>query len=441
MDLGNNGCCSVQNLSKNGYCNKQNTLENGDYSVQNNQPCYTDAMDRLFEYYRRRLQHTDMALVRNLEREISWNARLVGIKGARGGGKTTLMLQHIKKDFSTNPDVALYVSLDNIWFSNNRLIDLVDFFMKRGGTHIFLDEVHKYPNWAIEIKNLYDEYPSLHIIFTGSSLLEMVKARADLSRRALMYELPGLSFREYLQIEAKFNFPVLAIGEVCNEHSRITQEIVPRVKPFSHFENYLKWGYYPYYLEGVEDYPQRLEETVLMILEQELPLLRGVDPAYVPKLKQLLAIIAESAPFVPNVSKLSERIGINRQTFITYLNYLEQAKLIRMIYRDTHGIGLLQKPDKIFLDNTNLMHLLGGDTLSVGNKRETFIVNQISQVADVRFSPQSDFLVDGMYTIEVGGKNKTRKQLQGLSDAFVASDGIEQGFGRKIPLWLFGFLY
>jgi predicted AAA+ superfamily ATPase len=213
------------------------------------------------------------------------------------------------------------------------------------------------------------------------------------------------------------------------------------VKPIAHFEQYLEWGYYPYYLEGVHDYPQRLEETVLMILEQELPLLSGVGPAYVPKLKQLLAINAESAPFVPNVSKLSERIGINRQTFITYLNYLEQAKLIRMIYRDTHGIGLLQKPDKIFLDNTNLMRVLGSDAPAMEKKRETFMVNQISQVADIGLSHQSDFLVDGMYTIEVGGKNKTCRQLQGLSDAFVVSDGIEQGFGRKIPLWLFGFLY
>jgi uncharacterized protein len=398
-------------------------------------------MERLLEYYHRRLENTEMDLIRNLESTISWDARLVGIKGARGCGKTTLLLQHIKKDFAKDIDKALYVSLDNIWFADNRLINLVDFFMKHGGTHIFLDEVHKYPNWVIEIKNLYDEFPTLHIVFTGSSLLEMIDSRADLSRRALVYYLPGLSFREFLQIETKINFPILTLTDVLFKHANYTQVIVPQVKPFVHFKKYLEWGYYPYYLEGVKDYQQRLEGTVLMILEQELPLLRNVEPVYVQKLKQLLAIVAQSAPFIPNVSKLSERIGINRKTFITYLHYLEQANLIRLLFRDSRGIGLLQKPDKIFLDNTNLMYLLGSNTPDVGNCRETFVANQIAQVAGIQFSEQSDFLVDSLYTIEVGGKNKTRKQLQGLEDAFIASDDIEYGYGKKIPLWLFGFLY
>lgn len=398
-------------------------------------------MERLFEYYHRRLEYVDMELIRNLETTISWDARLIGIKGARGCGKTTLLLQHIKKDFAAKLDNALYVSLDNIWFANNQLIDLVDYFIKQGGTHIFLDEVHKYPNWATEIKNLYDEFPSLHIIFTGSSLLQIIDSRADLSRRALVYYLPGLSFREYLQMETKIQYPILTITDVLLRHSTFTHEIVRQVKPFIHFKNYLEWGYYPYYLEGVKDYNQRLEGTVLMILEQELPLLRNVEPAYVQKVKQLLGIIAESAPFIPNVTKLSERIGINRQTFITYLNYLEQANLIRLLYRDTQGIGLLQKPDKIFLDNTNLMHLLSNGSPDVGSSRETFVANQIAQVAEVKFSVQSDFLVNGQYTIEVGGKNKTRKQLQGLEDAFIAADDIEYGTGKRVPLWLFGFLY
>ncbi len=206
------------------------------------------------------------------------------------------------------------------------------------------------------IKNLYDEFPTLHIVFTGSSLLEMIDSRADLSRRALVYYLPGLSFREFLQIETKINFPILTLTDVLFKHANYTQVIVPQVKPFVHFKKYLEWGYYPYYLEGVKDYQQRLEGTVLMILEQELPLLRNVEPVYVQKLKQLLAIVSQSAPFIPNVSKLSERIGINRKTFITYLHYLEQANLIRLLFRDSRGIGLLQKPDNIFLDNTNLMY-------------------------------------------------------------------------------------
>jgi hypothetical protein len=244
-----------------------------------------------------------------------------------------------------------------------------------------------------------------------------------------------------VQIETKINFPILTLTDVLFKHASHTQKIVPQVKPFVHFKKYLQWGYYPYYLEGVKDYPQRLEGTVLMILEQELPLLRNVEPAYVQKLKQLLAIVAQSAPFIPNVTKLSERIGINRKTFITYLHYLEQANLIRLLFRDSRGIGVLQKPDKIFLDNTNLMHLLGNPTPDVGNCRETFIANQIAQVGTIQYSEQGDFLVDGSYTIEVGGKNKTRKQLQGLDNAFIASDDIEYGYGKKIPLWLFGFLY
>lgn len=345
------------------------------------------------------------------------------------------MLQHIKKTFPTNPEAALYVSMDNIWFSNNSLFDLIGVFVKRGGTHIFLDEVHKYQDWAIEIKNLYDEYPSLHIVFTGSSLLEMMKNGADICKRARMYELSGLSFREYLQVETNFTFPILKISDVLHRYGSIAPEVVAHVKPIAHFEQYLEWGYFPYYLEGVHDYPQRLEETVLMILEQELPLLRGVGPAYVPKLKQLLAINAESAPFVPNVSKLSERIGINRQTFITYLNYLEQAKLIRMIYRDTHGIGLLQKPDKIFLDYTNLMRVLGSDASAIEKKRGTFMVNQISQVADIGLSHQSDFLIDGTYTVGIDDIDKSSRQLLGQSDAYVACDGLEYGFGQKIPLY------
>ena len=398
-------------------------------------------MDKLFEYYQRRLQNVEMTYIRNLENTISWDARLIGIKGARGCGKTTLLLQHINKTFENNLSKALFVSLDNIWFSNNRLIDLVDHFAKQGGTHLFLDEVHKYPDWSIEIKNIYDEYPSIHVVFTGSSLLEIIKARADLSRRALIYELPGLSFREFLQFETGFEFPSYSLIEILQDHLSITQTIVSQIKPFVHFNNYQQYGYYPYYREGVADYPQRLAETVLMILEQELPLLRNVEPSYVPKLKQLLSIIAESAPFVPNVTKLSERIGINRQTFITYLTYLEQANLIQLLYRETQGIGLLQKPNKIYLDNANLMHVLGSTKPPIGSQRETFMINHLSKVAAVQYSPQSDFFIDNTYTIEVGGKNKTRKQLQGLDDAYIAADTIEHGHGKTIPLWLFGFLY
>ncbi len=402
---------------------------------------YTVPMEKLFEYFYQRIQHTDLTIIRNFETMVPWNERLIGIKGSRGCGKTTLLLQHIKKHFTEKLDEVLYVSLDNIWFADNHLIELADYFAKRGGTYLFLDEVHKYPDWSVEIKNIYDEYPSLNIVFTGSSLLEILKARADLSRRALVFEMNGLSFREFLEIETGNSFPVYSLDDILINHTMLAQAIVSKVKPLAFFEQYLEHGFYPYYLEGTTFYSQRLGETINMILEQELPALRSIEPSYVPKLKQLLAIIAESAPFLPNIKKLSERIGINRQTFINYLHFLEQAKIIHLLYRETRGIGLLQKPDKIFLENTNLMHVLGSRTPSVGNIRETFIISQLKTAAEVHYAQQGDFLINRSVSIEVGGRNKTREQLKGLSEAYIAADNIEYGYDKKIPLWLFGFLY
>lgn len=398
-------------------------------------------MERLFEYYNRRLQHVDSRVIRDFESMISWDARLVGIKGARGCGKTTLILQHILKEFSHDYEKALYLSLDNIWFADHSLIDIADYFVKRGGTHLFLDEVHKYPQWTAEIKNLYDEYPDLYIVFTGSSLLEINNARVDLSRRALMYELPGLSFREYIWIITNEMFPALSLNEILENHVSAAQQINMHIKPFEFFEDYLKMGYYPYFLEGKQDYSQRLNETVIMILEQELPLLRSIETAYVQKLKQLMSIIAESAPFIPNVSRLSERIGIHRSTFLSYMNYLSQARLVRPLYTHARGLNSLQKPNKLFLDNTNLMHVLSSENPNIGNMRETFFANQVSHIASMQYSEVGDFLVDKRFTIEIGGRNKTRKHLRGSPEAFVAADDIEYGHGKTIPLWLFGFLY
>ena len=398
-------------------------------------------MEKLFEQYRRLIQHTELNVTRSLEGQISWDARLIGIKGSRGTGKTTLLLQHIKKTFADNLKTALYVSLDNLWFFNNTLTDLADYFVKHGGMYLFLDEVHKYPSWDREIKNLYDGYPELHIVFTGSSLLEILAARVDLSRRALVYVLPGLSFREFLEIKTGEKFPVLELQDILKHHEKLAEDIVKKTKPLVFFNDYLNYGYYPFFLEGEKDYFQRLGEIVLMILEQELPLMKMIEPAYVPKVKQLLAIISQSVPFIPNISKLSERIGINRQTFLTYLQYLQQAKLILLLYKEGSGISTLQRPDKIFLDNTSLMYLLGENHPNIGNLRETFLANQLSMKHSIRYSEKSDFLVDDTYTIEVGGKNKNGKQLDGLIHAYIAADDIEFGFGNKIPLWLFGCMY
>jgi predicted AAA+ superfamily ATPase len=398
-------------------------------------------MERLIENYRRKIAAIQVKFIRSIAGTIAWDARLVGLRGARGVGKTTLLLQHIKQVFDDNLNAALYVSLDNLWFAEHSLPELADTFVKRGGTHLFLDEVHNYPQWSQAIKNLYDDYPDLHIVFTGSSLLEILNARADLSRRAVVYTMQGLSFREFLNLQTGKDFTILPLKEILQNHAALSADIVSEIHPFQYFPTYLQTGYYPYFLEGLDAYALRLEETVQMILEMELPQLRHVDTAYVPKLRQLLSIISESAPFIPNISKLSDRIGLNRHTLLAYLQYLSDAKLTYSLYRDAHGISALQKPDKLYLENTNLMYLFRRKETDTGNIRETFLANQLSYAHKLEFSGSGDFFVDGQYTIEVGGKNKTRRQIQGVPDAYVAADNLEYGNDRKIPLWLFGFLY
>lgn len=398
-------------------------------------------MERLIEIFRKKIVSTEMTFVRSLESQINWNARLVCIRGSRGSGKTTLILQHIKKAFSGSLDKVLYASLDNLYFSDNSLLDFVDGFVKRGGTHLFLDEVHKYPDWSRAIKNIYDDYPELHVAFTGSSLLEILNARSDLSRRALVYNLQGLSFREYLNLIAKTDFHILSLEEILQNNENLSSQIVSKVKPFEYFSDYLKWGYYPYFLEGIDDYYIRLNETVNLILEIELPQLRKLDVAYIAKIKKLLAVIGKSAPFIPNVTELASKIQISRQTLLQYFEYLEESKLIYQVFKQSRGLGALEKPDKIFLENTNLMYMFDDDKADVGNVRETFAFNQLSHSHEVLFSEQSDFFVDQKYTFEVGGKNKKRTQIKDVPESYILADNIEYGTERRIPIWLLGFLY
>jgi predicted AAA+ superfamily ATPase len=396
-------------------------------------------MEELVELSLRRIAGVSMKFVRNFMDRVQWESRLIGLRGARGTGKTTLLLQHIRQRHGDSLNRVLYVSLDNLWFSRNTLEDLASSFVKAGGTHLFLDEVHRYPEWPRVIKNLYDDYPELFIVFTGSSLLDILDSRADLSRRAVMYTMQGLSFREYLNMTLATGFPPHALEDILENHGRLSTEICGAIKPFEFFSKYLESGYYPYFMEGSSTYLMRLGETVSMILEMELPLLRQVQTAYVPKLKQLLGIISESAPFIPNISRLSERIGINRQTLLAYIQYLEEARLTRNLYREARGISVLQKPDKIFLENTNLMFLFKGSLWDKGNVRETFLLNQLACDHSVVFPEIGDFLASGKHLIEVGGKRKTRKNVP--SGGYIAADDIEFGYGSRIPLWLFGFLY
>lgn len=398
-------------------------------------------MEKLIELFRKKMTGPLPVFERELERKINWNARLISVRGSRGTGKTTLFLQHIKKTFSNNLNKVLYVNLDNVYFSNNTLVELAEKFASRGGTHLFIDEVHKYENWSKEIKNLYDDFPELHIAFTGSSLLEILNGRADLSRRTLVYELTGLSFREYLSLIKAHDFPIFTLEEILKNNEQISAEIASKIKPFEFFDDYLSFGYYPYFLEGKDDYFNRLNETLNMILEVELPMLRGLEIAYIPRIKKLLAVIGESAPFIPNITQLAAKIGISRQTLLIYLKYLEDAKLINQLYKKSRGLSVLEKPEKILMENTNLTELFNGKNANTGSRRETFVLNQLLHSHKVDFSEESDFFVDSKYTFEVGGKNKKRKQIQSVPDSYIIADDIEFGTDRRIPIWLLGFMY
>lgn len=398
-------------------------------------------MEFLFEKYQQKLRYTNLSYIRSMMDDIDWDARLIGIKGARGIGKTTLLLQYIKLYLSDKLSQTLYVSLDDIWFNNHLLSDLVADFVRKGGAYLFLDEVHKYKGWAQELKNIYDDYPLLKVVFTGSSLLEILNARVDLSRRAVVYQMQGFSFREYIALETSIKFEKLPLASILENHVQEASIINNQIKPFQYFDDYLRQGYYPFYQEQPNLYASRLGEVINMILEIELPLLRGMDIAYISKIKQLLMIIAESVPFIPNVSKLSERIGINRATLLSYFHYLDEINLTKNLFKDAKGISLLQKPSKVYLENTNLSFAISPQHVNKGSLRETFFINQVAYLHELNYTDRGDFKVNNHYTFEIGGKDKDFKQLEGLEDAFVVCDDIEYGFGRKIPLWLFGFLY
>lgn len=398
-------------------------------------------MEELFNRYQRISQKIQTDFVRSFMQEVNWNARLIGIKGARGVGKTTLLLQYLKINFTDNRALTLYVSLDSFAFRGKTLLGLADEFVRNGGKHLFLDEVHKYPNWAQELKNIYDDYSELQIVFTGSSLLEILNSRADLSRRVVIYHMQGLSFREFIILETGIYFAPLTLESILKDHLHLAGLINAKIKVFPHFEKYLKQGYYPFYREELDLYEQRVEEVINMMLEIELPLLRGMDIGLVPKIKQLLVIISESVPFVPNIVNLSQKIEIHRTTLMSYLFYLQELGLTYHLLKEARGSVRLQKPAKIYLENTNLMYVLSSFSANRGNVRETFFANQVGYKHKISFHEKTDFLVDNTYAFEIGGKDKSKKQITGIENAYIVSDEIEYGYQNKIPIWLFGFLY
>ncbi|MCF6241011.1 MAG: AAA family ATPase [Bacteroidales bacterium] len=397
-------------------------------------------MEKLFNNSIKKIEHTKLDFKRFLMKRINWKRRLIGIKGARGTGKTTLLLQYIKENFGLS-DEALYVSLDNIYFSEYKLIDLADTFVKFGGKYLFLDEVHKYPNWSREIKNIYDDYPELKIVFTGSSILEIDKSEADLSRRAVIYQLPVLSLREYVSIKYGIRHNAYSLAEILENHKEIAREINKTIKPVKVFNDYSKIGAYPFFTEAELEYESHLQRIINLILETDLPAFNSIDYSSIMNLKKLLLVISESVPFKPNISKLSVKIGVTRDTLIKYLAYLEKAHLILLLRSNTKGISKMAKPEKIFLNNSNLLFALQAQGANAGTVRETFFFNQLSVFHKVEHPAKADFIIDNTHTFEIGGKNKTQKQIAHIPNSYLVSDDIEYGFKNKIPLWLFGFLY
>lgn len=397
-------------------------------------------MDKLFEKFYYKADFVSLGFQRYLMHSLPWNNRMVGIKGARGTGKTTMILQYAKQHLPAG-NQTLYVSLDDFYFTENKLQHLASDFVKQGGKYLLLDEVHRYPDWSLALKNIYDDYPTLQVIFTGSSILKLSQAPADLSRRALMFELAGLSFREYLNLQTGLSFTALELAQILSDHNSLARDIVKQVRPFQYFNDYLHYGYYPYFMEDKATYSQKLTETINLALNYDLPVWHEISYTSIEKLRQLIYIISQSVPFQPNVSKLSQRIDVTRNTLVTFFRYLDDLRIIRRIFPPASGIGVLQKPDKILMHHPNLQFALAAAEANLGSIRESFFVNQVSHTHTVAYAKTGDFLVDGNYTFEVGGKAKTGKQIHGVENAFIVSDDLEIGSSNKIPLWLFGFLY
>lgn len=376
------------------------------------------------------IKYTDLTFKRYLYHQINWDNRLISISGARGVGKTTLMLQYIKENNQNNS--MWYISAEHLYFSNNTLLDFADTFVKIGGKVLCIDEIHQYTNWAKEIKVIYDSYPQLKVIFSGSSILEINKGNADLSRRVIPYELKGLSFREYLNFTLNLNLTTLSLEEI------LQNKTINLTTPLKYFPIYLSNGYYPFFKEA--DYSTRLQGILNKIIEIDLVKYIGLNPHTGNKIKRLLSIIAQNVPFKPNISKLAELTEISSRLLPEYFAYMEKVGLIKMINTKGKSIRVLGKADKIYLNNTNLNFAFSTQP-NVGSLRETFFMSQFPTSYLLQLPNTSgDFIIDN-YTFEIGGKSKNAKQIINIENSYIVKDDIEQGFGNIIPLWKFGFLY
>lgn len=389
-------------------------------------------MDALFEYSNQLISEVDTAFIRYSYHQINWQNRLIGLIGPRGVGKTTLVLQYIKNNLNIHQ--TLYVTVEDFYFAKNRLTDLADSFVKSGGKYLFIDEIHKYPDWSKELKLIYDYHKELKVVFTGSSVLDIKKGSSDLSRRTVVYTMQGLSFREYLRLFHQTEVPKFSLEEILNHQVDLPQ--IPHPLPL--FDEYLKRGYYPFAIE--DDFDLRLQQVVNQTLESDIPTYAAMNVSTGRKLKQLLAIVAESIPFKPNMSKIAEMLNISRNNIADYLLYMEEAGMVAQLRNETEGIRGLGKVEKVYLDNTNLVYNLARENQNTGNVRETFFLNQLSVKHQVVSSSLADFKIEHI-EFEVGGKNKGLKQIKSAKKGFVVKADIERGYLNTIPLWHFGLMY
>ncbi len=396
-------------------------------------------LNRFIEISERRIESVDTQYVRDQISLLRQPERLIGIKGSRGVGKTTLLLQHARLNLKAGS--RLYVSLDNPYFAKNNLLEFVDGFVTNGGEYLLLDEVHHYNNWSLSLKQIYDTYKELQVIYAGSSLLLLTKGRADLSRRGLLYTLHGLSLREYINLTKGTGFPACSLSDILSDHMVISASIIGKIKPVKEYNDYNQSGYYPFFLENRSTYHLKLMEIINQIIESDLPLVTSISISNVNKIKQLIQIISESVPYKPNLEKLSSQTGISINTLKDYLYYLNEAMLISLLRSDKKGLSTLAKPDKIYLSHPNLMFCLATENANEGNIRESFFFNQVKTLLEIRSTGKGDFMVGNKYIFEVGGQGKKYRQIANLENSFIAADDLEIGFKNTIPLWLFGFLY
>jgi len=398
-------------------------------------------METLFKKHKMYISQVSMDIVRETMKEVRWDKQLVAIKGSRGVGKTTLIKQYIRGRYGINAGDALYCVMDSMYFTTHSLLGLAERFYQMGGKHLFLDEIHKYPTWSKELKEIFDLYPSLKIVFSGSSLIQILNADADLSRRVLSYTMEGLSFREFLRFYKGIDIPAYQLQEILSNPDEICQKINSICRPQKLFEEYLRVGYYPFYDDDETEYYSRIENVIDFIIEQEMTQFCGVEPAYTRKIKAMLLFLSENIPYEVNIAKLASYIELNKNTVLSYLSSMKKAELLQLLYTDNKSVTKMQKPDKIYIHNPNMLYALA-QTQRLGTIRECFVVNQLSVKHTVEYGKAvGDFKIDGKITIEVGGNDKSFDQIADVPDSYILADNMEFPVGKKLPLWIVGLTY